>query len=346
MLAYQPDGPGPVGGGGSRGEHLVSAPVEDRSRVVAHPAIHRDIGANARDVLDGAHRVEGDRRLRHDRPPRLGGDDGVEPGTHCRFVYRLAPLRDGGGVLALHVGHAQPAADGHLPDPQWSGELGDDFDGAAEWRNVEDLAPDMGVDPNQLHGRWRSGPLEGAKGATAGQGNPELRIGGPGPEELVCVGLHPRIDPDRNRRWSQPLGNEGLDAVHLHPGVDHHPAHCGLEAGSQLVGRLVVAMEHQSLGGDPGRQGDVQLAPGGHVEQHSLLVCEPGHRTTEEGLGGVRSPTRERGDGLATASPHVVLVVDEQGSPELAGQVGPGATSDPQPPVVVDGGVVGEKAQR
>ena len=90
----------------------------------------------------------------------------------------------------------------------------------------------------------------------------------------------------------------------------------------------------------------MQLAAGGDVEVHALLVGEPGHGHAQERLGGVGDAVGERGHGLAAAGPEVVLVVDEQRRAELAGHVEQVAAADRQAAVVADGGVVGQQVER
>ena len=49
-----------------------------------------------------------------------------------------------------------------------------------------------------------------------------------------------------------------------------------LERRGELLGRLVVAVQDEALGGHPGGQRDMQLAARRHVEVHALLVGERG----------------------------------------------------------------------
>src|SRR5664279_5263049 len=48
--------------------------------------------------------------------------------------------------------------------------------------------------------------------------------------------------------------------------------------GAGLGRRFVVAVEHDAIGREAGRQRDVELAAGGDVEVQALLVHEPRHR--------------------------------------------------------------------
>src|SRR5947199_256076 len=79
---------------------------------------------------------------------------------------------------------------------------------------------------------------------------------------------------------------------------------------SQFVERLVVAVQLEVPGRHSCSQGHVQLATGGHVEVHALVVHEAGHGPAEEGLAGVRHPRPEGGHRLPAPGPEVGLVVD------------------------------------
>ena len=87
----------------------------------------------------------------------------------------------------------------------------------------------------------------------------------------------------------------------------------------------------------------MQLAAGGDVEVHALLVGEARHGDAEEGLGRVGDATGEGGDGLAAAVAQVLLVVHEERCAELVGDVEQVAPTDREPTVVADDGVVGEQ---
>ena len=91
MLADHRDRPRPVGERRPGQESLVPAAVEDGPGVVAHAAVDRHVRADAGQVLDGADRVERDRRGRDDGPPRLGGDAGGDAGGRARRRGRIAP---------------------------------------------------------------------------------------------------------------------------------------------------------------------------------------------------------------------------------------------------------------
>ena len=96
----------------------------------------------------------------------------------------------------------------------------------------------------------------------------------------------------------------------------------GVEGQAQLGRRSCCCRAaRRRSAGHPGGQGDVQLAAGGHVEQHALLVGQAGHGQAQERLGRVDGAVgAERGDRLAAAGPQVGLVVDEQRRAVLGGQ--------------------------
>jgi hypothetical protein len=80
-------------------------------------------------------------------------------------------------------------------------------------------------------------------------------------------------------------------------------------------------VEDQLGGRHAGGEGDVELAPRGHIEVHTLLIGQAGHGAAEERLGGIGHPVPPGLDGRPAGLAQVVLVVDEQRRPELGGQV-------------------------
>ncbi len=117
-----------------------------------------------------------------------------------------------------------------------------------------------------------------------------------------------------------PHGQKAVQAFNLAEGIDDDSPHPGVERRGQLLVRLVVAVQQQIRGRDTGPQRQGQLAAGGHVEPHALLVRHPGHGPTEKGLGGVVGTPGEGPHGLAAAAAKVFLVVHEQGGAELFSQ--------------------------
>ena len=103
---------------------------------------------------------------------------------------------------------------------------------------------------------------------------------------------------------------------------------------------LLLPCRTRRAGGHAGGEGDVQLAAGGDVEVHALLVGQPGHGPAEEGLGGVGHPVAPGRDRLPTGAAQMVLVVDEEGRAELGGEVEEVDAPDPEVPVLAHFGRV------
>ena len=85
----------------------------------------------------------------------------------------------------------------------------------------------------------------------------------------------------------------------------------------QLLGRLVVAVQHDALGREPRVQGDVQLAAGRDVEVEALFGHEPRHRGAEKRLARVRDAVTEARAVLAAPNPELVFVVYVERCTEL-----------------------------
>ncbi len=108
---------------------------------------------------------------------------------------------------------------------------------------------------------------------------------------------------------------------------------------------LLLPWSTSRLGGHTGSEGHVQLAGGGHVELHALLVRELGHGPTQEGLRCIGHAVAECLDSLTTAVTEVLLVVDEQRRAELGTQRLDVAAADEQP-AVDDAVVIWEEPAR
>ena len=66
--------------------------------------------------------------------------------------------------------------------------------------------------------------------------------------------------------------------------------------------------------------GHEELATGGYVEVHALLVGQSGHGATEERLGGIGHAVSKGSNGLPAPGPEVGLVIDEKGRAKPVGQ--------------------------
>ena len=188
----------------------------------------------------------------------------------------------------------------------------------------------MAVQADEVHRRRSPRPVDGRGGVAVGQVEAELGVVLPGGDVLVGVGVDARRDPQQHVGHRTGAGGvEGVEAVELVEAVDDDVAHAGLDRRAQLVDALVVAVQRARVGGHAGRQRDVQLTAAGDVEEHALLVGEPGHRPAQEGLRRVDHPAGAEGvDRLAAAGAHVRLVVDEQRRAVLGGQLVDAAPAD------------------
>ena len=98
-----------------------------------------------------------------------------------------------GRVLALDVGHAEPAADRQLGQAELAHPRGHDLHGLVEEVGHEHLAADVHVHADQLDRRrvLRPGPPPAAA-SPDGHAEAELGVVLAGPHELVGVGLDAR----------------------------------------------------------------------------------------------------------------------------------------------------------
>ena len=202
------------------------------------------------------------------------------------------------------------------------------------------------MDADEIDGGGGEGPVHGLAGHPGGDREAELGVVMAGGHVLMGLGLDPGGDPEQHlgggaAGGAQAGGGQGVEPVELVETVDHDAAHPGLDGLAQLIDRLVVAVEHQPVGGDPSAETDMELSPAGHVDTETLLVGQAGHGPAEEGLGGVDGARAEGGIGLGTTGPKVVLVVDEEGGAELVGQVEGVAAPDEELAAGADGGILG-----
>jgi hypothetical protein len=130
--------------------------------------------------------------------------------------------------------------------------------------------------------------------------------------------------------------SESAESRDLIERIHDDPPDAGRKPSDELSVRLVVAVQNKAIGGDPGRQRDLELPPGGDVETQALLVHEPRHRLAKERLRRVRDAIIERRARLATARPDVRLVVDEQGRAMLLGQRDDIGSAHAELPGIVD----------
>ena len=148
-------------GRGAIGQHRrVLGLVGDRPGVVAHAAVHREVGAEAGDVLAAAQLVEGDPGAGHQGTPRFTEQAGqLQPplltGRHHRLSHAAHPLTDARRIVAGGVANAQATAHVEINHrvPQGAGQgqgIGHHASQVAVGLELENLGADMGVQPGEL----------------------------------------------------------------------------------------------------------------------------------------------------------------------------------------------------
>ena len=115
VLTSNGDGFGGLGRGAIGQQRRGLRLVGDRPRVVAHAAVHREVGADARDVLAAAHLVEGDPAAGHQGTPRFTKQTGqLQPplltGLRHRLGHGAHPLTDARRIVAGGVANTQATA--------------------------------------------------------------------------------------------------------------------------------------------------------------------------------------------------------------------------------------------
>src|SRR5581483_6992181 len=114
----------------------------------------------------------------------------------------------------------------------------------------EHLAPDGRVQSEQLNAWEGAQALDRARRRAAGDAEAELAVLLAGHHVLVGVGL----DPGRDPKEHEGVGADALQSIDLVERVDDDATDADLESADELSLRLVVAVQHQSLGGYAGGQ--------------------------------------------------------------------------------------------
>ena len=186
-------------------------------------------------------------------------------------MNRLGPLRDGRRRLSFDVGDAQAAADAAARADRFSiderAEGGDLLD---EGRGFEDLAADVRVNSDEL-----AAPPSRVRAFTASAAAPDAREN---PNFVSSCPVFtnswvwasiPGRDPDQNRRRRAARGLDAQacgaarrsQAVDLVEGVDDDAADSGTEGGCELLGGLVVAVEHELFASRAAPRGPTCISP-------------------------------------------------------------------------------------
>jgi len=104
---------------------------------------------------------------------------------------------------------------------------------------------------------------------------------------LVRVGFHPGGDPHQRMGLPPEFPAGGLDAVYFVEGVDDDAPNPLLQGETDLLRRLVVAVEPEPLRRHPPGQGDPHLPHGRHVHVEPVLGHPARHRPGKQGLSRV-----------------------------------------------------------
>ena len=318
-----------------RQKGLVARAVEHRARVVAHPAVDRDVRADLGDLLHGADAVQGERGGPGDGAAGLHGDarrrrqpgDGARVGQASANGVRI--VGDVDDRIGPEVAGAEPASDAELGDldavvMELSGERDKFGDGTDVRVEPFDLRADVAMQSHKLERRASSDAHGGGARDVAGQGEAELGILGTGLDELVGVRLDAGRDPHEHRR--PPVGlhapaSNAFEPVELVEAVDDDASDARIETGRELVVGLVVSVEDDARRGEARVHRDVELTASRDVEAQSFLCNEMGYGRAQERFAGVGDVAgTEVVHVLATPPPELVLVVDEQRRTELLRQ--------------------------
>jgi len=330
------------GGHPGRQRGLEPLAGERRVQVVGHAAVHRD--ERAAGVLDRADVVERDARAGHQGPAGL--DDQLGAGRQVGaggFGDGVQVLLHGGRLVLEGVPDAEAAAD--VVDREGA-EHGDRLDGPGERLGVQDLRPDVQVQPVQL--QLLAGPDPGDGLAGLVQGQPELGVRAAGGLRLVGFRRDPRDDPDQH-----PLrpGGQLFQPVDVVEVVHHHASHPGVQGHGQLGGGLGVAVQVHAFGPGPRGQGHDQLTGPGDIDAQPLggeqrVNRQAGERLRREHHLGVRVAGGEPLAHPAGLVPQPGLVHDVGGRAEALGEVAHAHAADGQLPVWRDGAVLGEEREQ
>ncbi len=309
----------------------VARAVQGGPRIVAHAAVHRDEHLSA-GVLDGQHPVQGDPGRPDHGPAGLDGEpgDGQPGGGTAVDELRAQPPGEGGeveGGLAGPVGDAVAAAHVQLGqgDTVRVTDAGHQADHAAQGHQVGLRLGDLGAYVAVQAGQFEPGlvqdPRHGVLRRTICEGQAELLAVRTGADLVVTAGRDARHHAHHDLL---PLarGDRGRDPGDLRRTVDDDPPHAEPQGHLQVAGRLRVAVQHDALRREAGRDGELQLPGGARVQAEALLPHPAGHPAGQERLGRVQHVGVGEGVPVDPAAfAHLTLVEDVDGGTEALGHL-------------------------
>ena len=181
---------------------------------------------------------------------------GSTPALAQASTRGLGPLGLGRRRLPVDVGHAEPATDDELGQTERSEERAEHLGRLLERGGLEDLAPDVRVDPDQLDARHELERGDRLGGGARRDGEAELRVLLPGAHELVRVRLDTRCDPDEHPGPGGGVGGDDSsrpsEAGDLVEGIDDDAADARARAPSPA--RRSTCCCRAGRGGPPGRR--------------------------------------------------------------------------------------------
>ena len=180
--------------------------------------------------------------------------------------------RDGRWRVLGKVADPQPAPQVEFGkgEIQFQAHLGHELHhgagGEGEGFRVEDLRPDVGVEPAKFNAGDLQRRSDRLHRRSVRQAETELRIDSAGLDRLVRVRLDARGDGQQDRGLGLHLPGQPVEQLQFVEVVHDDPADALDEREAQFLFRLVIAVEVQRRAGDAPPPSGVDLAAGGDVD--------------------------------------------------------------------------------
>ena len=295
--------------------------------IIRHSAVHRYIGAETGNRLDGSDCVQGDACRRDQRAPRFQNDvrQGKVP-LAADGAHFVAHIPDDGGIIhsavVFRIGDAQPPAQIQLVRDK-SGclayrchEINHDAGGIHERVAVKYLRTDMAVETAQGDMRQSEGVARDVQRLPRLNRGAELGIHPSGRNCLMGVRVNAGRDAQENGLNPAGVRRQPFQCVQLFAVVRHEGADAHFQCVPDVPVGLVVPVKIYARRRESGAAGGVQLPAGHAVHAHAFLGGDAVHMRTAQRLGGVQrqSILPERLQGRLPVYPahpaHGVLVHD------------------------------------